>query len=55
MPNYSEGKIYKVVNSINSLIYIGSTCQRLCIRMADHRRKAKDVRNTQNLFVAMRS
>lgn len=37
MPDYSEGKIYKVVNSINSKVYIGSTCQSLYKRMSAHR------------------
>ena len=38
MPNYQEGKIYKIYNTINDDIYIGSTTQKLCERMSGHRR-----------------
>jgi len=37
MPNYQEGKIYKLYNTINDDIYIGSTTQKLCERMRGHR------------------
>ena len=37
MPNYQEGKIYKIYNTINDDIYIGSTTQKLCERMRGHR------------------
>ena len=37
MPNYQEGKIYKIYNTINDDIYIGSTTQKLCDRMREHR------------------
>ena len=37
MPNYQEGKIYKIYNTINDDIYIGSTTQKLCERMRHHR------------------
>ena len=37
MPNYQEGKIYKIYNTINDDIYVGSTTQKLCERMREHR------------------
>ena len=37
MPDYKNGKIYKLVNTKNDKIYVGSTCARLCDRMAGHR------------------
>ena len=40
MPDYLNGKIYKITG-INKdgkwVIYIGSTCQKLCVRMGTHR------------------
>jgi len=39
MPDYQEGKIYKIYNTVNDEIYIGSTTRKLCERMADHRRR----------------
>ena len=38
MPNYQEGKIYKIYNTVNDEIYIGSTTRKLSQRMADHRK-----------------
>ena len=37
MPNYQEDKIYKIYNTLNDDIYVGSTTQKLCERMRDHR------------------
>ena len=40
MPNYSNGKIYKIVDNTNGNIYIGSTCEKyLSNRLAGHRSK----------------
>ena len=37
MPNYSQGKIYKIVSEETDKVYIGSTTKKyLCERMADH-------------------
>ena len=36
--DYSRGKLYCIRNKINDDIYIGSTCQSLSQRMAQHRR-----------------
>jgi len=53
MPDYSKGKVYKVVNSVNDVIYIGSTCQPLSARMTGHRWKARS-EQTQAMYCAMR-
>jgi len=37
MPDYSKGKIYKIVDNTNDNIYIGSTTQELKKRLNDHR------------------
>ena len=34
---YQEGKIYKIYNTVNDDIYVGSTTLKLCERMRDHR------------------
>ena len=36
MPNYEDGKIYKIVNDIDNEIYVGSTCSTLNNRMSNH-------------------
>jgi len=36
MPNYQNGKIYKIINDIDDKIYIGSTTLLLCQRLAGH-------------------
>jgi len=42
MLDYSNGKIYKIINSENEIIYIGSTVQKLCRRFAKHIHKNND-------------
>jgi|SRR5208337_2466544 len=38
MPDYSQGKIYKIISSKTNKVYIGSTTQKyLCDRMSSHR------------------
>ena len=39
MPDYSKGKIYKILNTIDDEIYVGSTIETLSMRMAKHRSK----------------
>tara|TARA_R110000822_G_scaffold186035_1_gene325155 strand:+ start:348 stop:887 length:540 start_codon:yes stop_codon:yes gene_type:complete len=34
---YSRGKIYKIVNTLDDKIYIGSTCVTLCKRLYSHK------------------
>ena len=41
MPNYQNSKVYKIWNTEDDMIYIGSTTQALCVRMAEHRRDVK--------------
>ena len=42
MPDYQQAKIYRIVNdSMPGKVYYGSTCQKLSMRMASHRLKAK--------------
>lgn len=36
MPNYSDGKIYKIVDNTTDEVYIGSTTQTLCKRKGGH-------------------
>ena len=40
MVNYQNGKIYKIINENNKIIYIGSTVQILCKRYMKHTHKA---------------
>ena len=42
MPDYKNGKIYKLWCPDNDLIYIGSTIQPLHIRLGGHKKKNKD-------------
>ena len=41
MVNYANGKIYKVVCNKTNLIYIGSTCSLLNIRLNEHKQSYK--------------
>ena len=52
--DFSKGKIYIIRNTQNELTYIGSTCQTLAQRMAQHRKDMKNPK-TQNykLYQAM--
>jgi len=52
MPDYSKGKIYKIVNTENDKVYIGSTIMTLAQRIAQHRYDAKT--NRSKLYKAMR-
>ena len=38
---YSKGKLYKIINTIDDEIYIGSTTETLGQRMANHRGSRK--------------
>ena len=48
MPDYQQGKIYNILNTIDDEIYVGSTCETLSQRMARHRSVLK--RNTNCLI-----
>ena len=57
MPDYTHGKIYKLINSINSEIYIGSTTYPyLSERLHAHRGQSKDNtgRRDSKLYIFMR-
>ena len=41
MPDYKNGKIYCIRSYQTDDVYIGSTTQKLCRRMTDHRKKYK--------------
>ena len=43
--DYKNAKIYKIVNDIDDEVYIGSTCQPLSKRMAEHRASMKTKRD----------
>ena len=42
---YQDGKIYKILNTENDDVYIGSTTQKLSKRMTNHRTQAKNGKN----------
>ena len=44
MPDYKNGKIYKITNTVNDKIYIGSTTRTLAQRMGAHRDFAKNLK-----------
>ena len=39
MIDYQKGKVYKIISSHTDKIYIGSTCQPLCKRFVDHKKR----------------
>jgi hypothetical protein len=41
MPNYANGKIYKLVNTVTESIYVGSTCKSLTHRKNQHKRSSE--------------
>ena len=42
MPQYKNGKIYKIINTSDDKIYIGSTVKKLNDRMSNHRNNIKN-------------
>jgi group I intron endonuclease len=54
MPNYQNGKVYKLTNNINDDEYVGSTANLLRVRLAGHRSDAKDESRTSAIYTAMR-
>ncbi len=53
MPNYENGKIYKIVNDVDDDIYIGSTCSSLNNRLSNH--KASSNSGKTKLYNKIRS
>ena len=45
MPNYSNSKIYKIVDNTNGNVYFGSTTQKLSQRLAEHCRHYQQFKN----------
>ena len=52
MKDYTNGKIYAIRSFQTDDIYIGSTIQPLCVRMAEHRRDYKQYLNGKYHFVS---
>jgi hypothetical protein len=51
MPDYSKGKIYTLrCRTDNTLIYVGSTIQLLCERLAQHKCRMNDNKNKNRLI-----
>ena len=56
MSKFQNSKIYKVVNDVDELIYVGSTAQKyLCQRLRHHRDAAKNERYNMKLHKHMRT
>ena len=49
MPNYQNGKIYIILNTIDDEIYVGSTVGTLSNRMSHHRYNAK-IQHNSNVY-----
>ena len=57
MPDYTKGKIYKVLNTLDDEVYIGSTFQPLSNRMTGHRKScfySKHMTDRHKLYKHMR-
>ena len=53
--NYADSKLYRVINSVNNIEYLGSTAQKwLSSRFCDHRTLSADPKRTSLLYTAMR-
>lgn len=52
MNKYHKAKIYKIVCNITGKIYIGSTCELLCQRIAKHRFQYKQWLNKTNNYTS---
>lgn len=49
--DYKNGKIYKIVSDLTDNIYIGSTCQLLCKRLAKHKSNYKGFLNKKDSYI----
>jgi hypothetical protein len=47
MPDYKNGKIYRIVCNITGECYYGSTTQKLCVRLSDHKNTKKNSTSKQ--------
>jgi hypothetical protein len=50
MVNYHNSKIYKIWSSNTEKIYIGSTTQKLCVRLVEHKSKFKKYKNETSKY-----
>lgn len=56
MVNYQNGKIYKIVNNVNNIVYYGLTVEKILSHtMGNHRQKSTNIRNLSKLHVALRT
>jgi hypothetical protein len=53
MPNYQNGRIYKITSFQTEQIYVGSTTKTLCRRMADHRSAFKKPVKNYTAFIIL--
>jgi hypothetical protein len=51
MPDYTKGKIYAIRSHQTEEVYIGSSVQTLCVRLAGHRRSYNHYMNGDNHYV----
>jgi len=51
--NYQNGKVYKIVNDVNDMVYIGSTTTPLPKRFSGHKAQSRD--RTSKFYEAMKS
>jgi len=49
--DYKNGRIYKIVSDLTDKIYIGSTCQSLCKRLAKHKGNYRESLNGGNIYI----
>jgi len=54
MDRYSNGKIYKIINTVDDNVYIGSTTSAIYRRMANHRGKSRNLKKTSVFYEHMR-
>jgi hypothetical protein len=54
MEKYNQGKIYKIINTVDDKLYIGSSIQKLHNRMNNHRTNASNSKKQSILYEHMR-
>ena len=52
MPDYSKGRVYKILNTVNDKVYVGSTTCALSTRMVQHRSQVDSPRYAAIPFYA---
>lgn len=53
-PNYREGQVYELRNTVNDIVYIGATVQTLKKRFGEHKYSVRDGSSTTLISQAMR-